>query len=110
MHVLDDANTVLAVVQTNVLDKGSCFERLRQIGRILKTGKTIYIGGMGDISEPRVGEERIYAFPAHGTFRGNGRATQFAVIANERGLCYDAYSGDEKPCPRGVFSLESLKN
>lgn len=109
MYVLDDANTVLSVVQTNVLDKKSCFRRIQKIGKILKTGRTIYIGGMGNITEPRSEESRTYTFPGFGTFHGNGRATQFAVIANERGLCYDAYSGDEQPCPREPFSLKNLE-
>jgi hypothetical protein len=109
MHVLDDANTVVSVVQTNVLDKASCFRRIQKIGKILKTGKTIYIGGMGNITKPRLEDKRSYTFPRFGTFHGNGRATQFAVIANERGLCYDAYSGDDEPCPREPFSLKNLK-
>lgn len=109
MHVLDDENTVLSIVQTNVLDKGSCFERLKEIGKLLNTGKIIYIGGMGNLNKPRIKENKTYTFP-HGTFHGNGRNAQFMVIANEKGLCYDAYSGDEPPCPREpIFSLKNLK-
>ncbi len=109
MHVLDDEKTVLSVVQTNVLDKGSCMRRLQKIGKILNTGKAIYIGGMGNVIKPRMEEERTYIFPNFGTFHRNGRSMQFAVVANEKGLCYDAYSGDEEPCPREPFSLKNLK-
>lgn len=110
MHVLDDENTVLSIVQTNVIDKGSCFKRIEKIGKILKTGKAIYVGGMGNLNKPRIKENKTYTFPHLGTFHGNGRNAQFMVIANEKGLCYDAYSGDEDPCPREpIFSLKRLK-
>lgn len=109
MHVLDDANTVLSISQGNVLDKGSCFRRIQKIGKILKTGKSIYIGGIGNIAKPRIKNEQAYAFPGGGRFYENGRNIQFMVIANEQGLCYDAYSGDENPCPREPFSLKNLK-
>jgi len=109
MHVLDDQNTVLSIVQTNVIDKVSCLKRLEKIGKILKTGRVIYIGGMGNLSKPRIQETDVYTFPRLGTFSGNGRSAQFMVIGNEQGLCYDAYSGDEEPCPREpVFSLKNL--
>lgn len=105
IHTLDEENTVLTIVQNNTLDKEGCYERLKKIGKILKTGKSIYIGGMGEIREPRVKEERQYSFPGIGTFHDNGRSLQFIVIANELGACYDAYEGDKKPCPREPFSL-----
>jgi hypothetical protein len=110
MRVLDDENTVLSIVQTNVLDKGSCFKRIKKIGKILETGKIIYIGGMGDLNKAKIKKDETYMFPNIGIFHGNGRSAQFIVIANERGLCYDAYSGDEEPCPREpVFSLKNLR-
>lgn len=109
MHILDDENTVLSIVQTNVLDKGSCYRRIEKIGKILKTGKTIYIGGMGNLAKPRSKEEKTYTFSHIGTFHGNGRNAQFMVIANEQGLCYDAYSGDEAPCPRDPFPIRDKK-
>lgn len=109
MHILDQENSVLSVVQTNVLDKGSRFRRIQKIGKILKTGKAIYVGGMGDLKDPKIKEDQTYTFPHLGTFAGNGRNVQFMVIANEQGLCYDAYSGDEPPCPREPFSLKNLK-
>ncbi len=109
MHILDDENTVIAVAQGNVLDKGSCFRRIQKIGKILKTGKMIYVGGMGYLNKPKRKENEIYAFPNLGEFYGNGHTLQFMVIANEQGLCYDAYSGDEDPCPREPFTLKNLK-
>lgn len=109
MHILDEENTVIAVVQGNVLDKGSCFRRLQKIGKILKTGKMIYVGGMGYLTKPKKKEKETYMFPNIGTFPGNGHTLQFMVIANEQGLCYDAYSGDEDPCPREPFSLKNLR-
>jgi hypothetical protein len=108
MHVLDDENTVITVAQMNILDSESCLKRIQKIKKILSTGKIIYVGGMGYLTEPRRREEKQYTFPHIGTFHGNGRTLQFIVIANEQGLCYDAYSGEKKPCPAEPFSLKSL--
>jgi hypothetical protein len=105
IHVLDEEKTVLDVVQTNNLDKQSCFERIEQISHILQTGKKIYIAGFGDIDDPREIEEWKHTFPRFGTFNSNGRMLQFAAIANEHGTCYDAQYGDEKPCPRDEFPI-----
>ena len=109
MNVLDDENTVIAMAQGNVLDKASCFRRIQKIGKILKTGKVIYVGGMGYLTKPKRKEKEMYTFPKIGTFHGNGQTLQFMVIANEQGLCFDAYSGDEEPCPREPFSLKNLE-
>lgn len=106
IHVLDDEKTILSVVQTNTLDNEGCLERLHKIGKILKKGNVIYLGGMGDLNEDRIKENRSYFIPKHGTYRGNGRMLQFMVIANERGDCYSAYRGDQKPCPRGEFPIK----
>jgi hypothetical protein len=109
MRILDDENTVVTIAQMNILDKESCFKRIRKITEILKTGKMIYVGGMGDLTEPRTMGEKQYNFPQIGTFRDNGHTLQFMVIANEQGFCYDAYSGDKKPCPQEPFSIKNLK-
>lgn len=105
MYVLDSNNTVICFVQTNVLDKRSCDRRIQKIGNILKTGKSIFVGGMGDLISPKKFEKATYSFPKLGTFPSNGQNLQFIVIANENGFCYDAYSGDEKPCPRDPFTF-----
>jgi hypothetical protein len=107
MHILDEENTVLTVVQGNVLDKISCERRLKKIGDILRKGRNIYIAGTGNLNSPRT-KGRAYTFPSKGTFNSNERVLGFAAIANEFGLCYDAYSGDEKPCPREPFPLKKL--
>lgn len=101
IHVLDEAKTVLSVVQTNNLSKEDCFKRIEKISHILRTGKSIYIAGIGDIDDPREVEKWKHTFPKFGTFSANGRMLQFFAIANESGLCYDAYHGDRKPCPHG---------
>ncbi|MEK6705861.1 MAG: hypothetical protein AABZ06_08730 [Bdellovibrionota bacterium] len=109
MRILDGENTVLTVAQTNVLDKESCSRRIHKIGKILKTGKMVYIGGIGYLNKPKIKGEQKYTFHNIGTFYDNGQSLQFVVIANERGFCYDAYSGDESPCPREPFLLKNLK-
>ena len=61
---------------------------------------------MGDLTEPRIQQERQYVFPGKGTFFYNNRVLQFMVIANEHGLCFDAFLGAEKPCPRHPFPIK----
>lgn len=50
MYILDDKKTVMTVAQFNVLDKEECFNGLRKIGKILKTGKIIYVGAVGQFA------------------------------------------------------------
>lgn len=102
--VLDEKNTVLTVSQGNVLDKEDCFEGITEIRKILKNGKTISIGGMGDLNDPRQSEKAAYLFPGLGTFHSNGRHLQFMMIWNEHGQCYDSQFGKGKSCPRDDFS------
>lgn len=106
LFVLDEKKTVLPVVQTNRIGESNCNERLRKIGKLLKNGRRIYIAGIGDLGEPRKLREPSHFFPKHGTFMDNGRLLQFHAIANEKGECFDAYSGSEKPCPQGHFPLK----
>ncbi len=105
MYVLDEDKTVLTVSQGNILGKEDCFRRINKIGKILKSGNKIFIGGMGNLDKPREMPERQYAFPGLGQFPENGRVLQFMVVWNENGLCYNAYSGDRKPCPADEFPL-----
>lgn len=105
IQVLDEENTVTTVAQTNVLGREDCFERLREIGKILRDGKRITIGGMGDIDSPRVKGTFRTEFPGKGIFLENERSLQFMVIWNEHGQCYSAYRGPEKPCPRNEFPI-----
>lgn len=107
IHVLDDQDTVTSVSQMNTLSKADCDERVTRIGKILKRGTRITIAGIGEIDQPRVVEKWRTVFPRFGTFNSNGRSLQFIAISNERGECYDAYSGETPPCPQsGIFPLE----
>ncbi|MBI2609171.1 MAG: hypothetical protein HYW47_06175 [Deltaproteobacteria bacterium] len=109
IHVLDEENTVLTLIQGNTLNKEDCDRRIKIISKILKEGKNIYIAGIGSINELRVKGKRSYFFPQKGTFFDNERTLQFIAIANEYGSCYDAYSGEEKPCPREPFQIQKGK-
>ncbi|MBK7892488.1 MAG: hypothetical protein IPJ84_17070 [Bdellovibrionales bacterium] len=104
IHVLDEKDTVLTASQGSVLDKDDCLEQVAEIGKILKKGRTISIGGMGDLNEPRSIEKRTYRFPGLGTFRSNGRTIQFMMIWNEFNQCYDSQYGKGNPCPRSDFA------
>ena len=105
MHVLDEENTVSSVVQTNVIGREDCYDRLREIGKILRSGKRITIAGRDGLDSPRVKSTTVYEFPGLGKFYGNSRVHQFASIWNEHGQCYDAQMGDEKPCPSNGFPI-----
>jgi hypothetical protein len=106
IHVLDEANTVLSVTQGSVQDKRSCLKRVEEVEKVLRHGKQIYIGGIGNLTGPRVREKWNHYFPGKGVFFSNSRALQFMVIANEKGECYSAYYGTEKPCPREEFPIK----
>ena len=109
LYVLDEENTVAAIAQTNRIGKSGCQERFHKIGKILKGGSQIYIGGIGDLGEPRKKLKYRHYFPKHGTFHGNGRVLQLRVVANEHGKCFDVYRGSEKPCPGKKFSYPKTK-
>lgn len=103
IHVLDEKNTVLSVIQGNTLDEKSCKKRLKKIRKILKKGRYIEILGTGNLEKIRKAEDAKYAFPGLGTFHRNGRVLQFMAITNEHKDCYDAYSADEKACYQNSF-------
>jgi hypothetical protein len=110
VHVLDGQNKVITIAQSNTLDKKSCNDRLKGIGRILKEGKDIYIAGRGDLGKTRENIRGEYAFPGKGTFQSGGRVLSFVAIANERGLCYAAFGGfGERPCPPEPFPLRDAR-
>lgn len=104
MHVLDDKNSVTTIAQGNTLSKEDCERRLKGIGKILKEGASIYIAGRGNLATTHENIRGEYVFPGKGAFQSGGRSLSFVAIANEHGLCYDAYSGfQEKPCPPEPF-------
>ena len=105
IHILDDEETVLTAVQGNNSDQEDCERRKQKVGRVLATGRHIYLGGMGYPDAPRKITADTFDFPKIGTFHWNGRVLQFMVIANENGVCYGAYTGDSKPCPRDEFPI-----
>jgi hypothetical protein len=104
MHVLDLENGVTTVAQGNTLDQDSCERRLRGIGKILGEGKTIYLAAIGNLNSKALERNKEYNFPGKGIFISNGKSLVFVAIANDRGLCYDAYNGfAESPCPAEPF-------
>lgn len=108
IHVLGEENTVLTVNQGNLIGKDDCLKRLNKIGQILTKGKKIYIGGIGNLNnKPRIKEDNQYFFPNLGRFNSNGRVLQYMVIWNEHGQCFNAYTGDRKPCPSDEFPIEN---
>jgi hypothetical protein len=106
MQILDEKNTVINAIQGNLLDKESCEYRMKKIATILNKAKSIYIGGMGRLEDPREVEKETYTFPGLGTFAGNARVLQFMVIKNDRGQCFSAYRDTEEPCPSGAFPIK----
>lgn len=107
IHVLDEEDTVLTVIQEPVTNRKYCFKRLDDIAKILRGGKSIYIGGHGTIDEPRKKESLTYSFPEKsGVFHSNGRVLQFSVIQNEHGKCYSAHNATDSPCMPEEFPIK----
>jgi len=107
IHVLDEEDTVLTLIQEPVIGRKDCFKRHEDITKILKGGKSIYIAGHGALDEPREKKARTYSsFPKRGVFYGNGRGLQFSVIQNENGRCYSAYNGTYEPCMPEEFPIK----
>jgi hypothetical protein len=101
ISVLDEAKTVTNVIQGNVISRQLCDDRLIKIGKILEKGRKIRIRGHGTLDRAR--EKGVaYRFPKHGVAHDNGRVLQFSDISNETGMCHDAYTGSEKPCPQSA--------
>ena len=73
IHVLDDKKTVFTAIQNTVLEKEDCDERLDKIGRILSKGKTVSLGGYGDLDAPRETNSRKY-------FLNTGHTLLMAVL------------------------------
>ncbi len=107
MHVLDEANTVVTLIQEPVTSRKFCFERLKTIDQILKRGKSIYIGAHGFIEEVREKGARSYMFRERGPFYGNGRSLQLSVIKNEHNQCYTAMSAADAPCMPPEFPIKN---
>ena len=105
MHILDEQDTVMTAVQFNFLGQSDCKERLTEIGKIIREGKSIVVAGRGDLNVPRVKESTVYAFPEKGSFASNGRTLHFQAIWNQKGQCYDTNYGIRSPCPRAGFPI-----
>jgi hypothetical protein len=82
------------------LPKTECLKRLKATEEIVKKGKVVFVRGRGDADAPREMKDYLYYFPEHGRFPDNGRALNFLAIWNDRGQCYDAFAGSQKPCPQ----------
>jgi hypothetical protein len=108
VHVLDEEDTVLSLIQEPVTTRKHCFKRQDYIAKILRDGKRIYIGGHGTLEEPRTREDRGYSgFGKRGTFYRNGRGLQLSVIQNEHGQCYSATNEMDPPCMPPEFPIKN---
>lgn len=111
IHVLDDENTVITLIQEPVIGRKDCFKRQEGVSKILQSGKSIYIGAHGTLNEPRENGKRIYSsFQKRGNFHANGRSLQFSVIKNENGRCYSASNGSDEPCMPAEFPIKNWPN
>jgi hypothetical protein len=107
LHILDEENTVVTAIEEPVTTRKYCFERLNKIDRIIKNGKSVYIGAHHALDVPRIKEARSYLFGKKGPYFGNGRTLQLSVIKNEQGQCYTAHSGDNEPCMPPEFPIKN---
>lgn len=93
--LLDNEKKVLTVSSAIVLEKGDCFDWLKQSEKILSKGKSILVLGRGDAYAPGSMEKFAYNFPKHGTYYGNGRALNFLGIRNDKGQCLNALASED---------------
>jgi hypothetical protein len=108
IHVLDEENTVLTLIQGPVTTRRFCLEQQKAIEKVLKNGKIIYIAGHGSLDEPRkMGKTTYSSFPKPGVFRGNGRVLMYAVIRNEHGQYYSKDNGSKEPCMPPEFPIKN---
>lgn len=108
IHVLDEEDTVLTMIQEPVIGRKDCFKRRDDIAKILRNGKSIYIGTHLTLNEPRAKGNRSFStFRKNGTYFENGRSLQFSVIKNEHGHCYSATNGIEPPCMPPEFPIKN---
>lgn len=106
IHVINDKNKSITIVQTNALDIESCETRFKKIDKIIKNGKKIYLAGIGDVEEPHPIQLYEHNFPHHGIIQDSGGSLQFIAIQNELKQCFGAFSAEEKPCPPEPFPLK----
>lgn len=102
IHVLTDQNTVATLTQSNSLAATSCRHRILKIGTIIKRASTVFLAGIGDYSKINKTSDAEYRF-SNGTFTESGRDLTFMYVWNNRGECFSAFDGEEKPCPRDGF-------
>lgn len=108
VHILDEEDTVLTLIQEPVTTRKHCSKRRNYIAKILKEGESIYIGGHGRLNEARIKTEHSYSsFAKRGTFYGNGRGFQLSVIQNEHGRCYSATNEMDPPCMPPEFPIKN---
>lgn len=109
--MLDEKSTVTTSMWGLRPDKRSCERVQRDIYRVLKNAKSVYIGSWGRLSDrPREEDRKLsYAFPIHGTFYDNGRVLQFGVITNDRGECYNPMANEGEPCLEYPFPIEKYE-
>lgn len=100
IHILDLQKTVLTVSNGVVLEKEDCLERQIAADKIIQNARIVTVRGRGDAEAPIVKEEFAHTFKKHGTYFGNGRSLNYLAIWNDKGQCYDAFYGPDKPCPR----------
>lgn len=105
IHILNDRKSVFSLGHSTVLDHSVCVSRMNEVRKLIKNGEKIYVGGIGKVGESRQQNELRYLFPGLGTFPDSGESLGFQVIWNDKGQCFDSYSGDAQPCPRNYFPL-----
>jgi hypothetical protein len=109
IHMLDEEKTVLTGIWSLQVSKTRCQEMVRDIERIMKRSKQVYIAGVSDLREPRTMGMESYTFPKLGTYRDNGRSMQWFVLKGEDGSCVTAYEGAGNPCPwNPMFPKETM--
>ncbi len=111
IHVLDEEDTVLSIIQEPITTRKHCLKRVDHIAKILEGGQKIYIGAHLTLRQPRVMGSRSFSeFGKKGVFFENGRSLQLSVIKNEHGQCYSATNEMDQPCMPPEFPIRDVPN
>jgi hypothetical protein len=100
--VLDDQKTATNFVQTSIVTKKDCLNRMDRLEKLKRVAKRFYIAGHGDIDEVESKPEKFYNFPDKGAFKENGKSIGFAVFKADNGECFTKNFGSGNPCPKVV--------
>jgi hypothetical protein len=97
--VLDEKNTITTFVQTSIVTKKNCLDRMAMFEKKKQKGKLFYIAGYGNLDKPTKLTDTSWTLANGKTYSANDRSFGFAIFKSEDGECFTWVDGEGKPCP-----------